>query len=341
MKTPFSSLAPQIAIQAVRSLLNYAEQLGLDRNGMLSHINLTQEQLNDSRLLFDVMRYEALFQLISEKTDNEMLGFQFGQRFEPDRWGVLGYIALTSQNILAVMEAQYRFQSLTGNMGTPISHTQGGLVTLQWIPAFNCSHHLCEQIVTGLVSLARNLSNRESHSPDKVCFTHSNRGNSAEYEAYFNCSVIFGADYNGVVLPVEMLQTPLRKADPELNKVLVTHAESMLALQSFNSPLEVIKDFVIKTLPSHAPNIEEVSIHLGMSVRSTQRKLQDFGTSYSRVLDGIRQELAMTYLRQTNNSALYVSDRLGFSEQTAFQRAFKRWTGTTPRKYRGTEIKKS
>jgi len=70
-----------------------------------------------------------------------------------------------------------------------------------------------------------------------------------------------------------------------------------------------------------------------------QRKLQEHGTSFSQVLDAIRKEMALTYLRQTQNSVLYVSDRLGFSEQSAFQRAFKRWTGMTPRRYRSAITK--
>ena len=103
---------------------------------------------------------------------------------------------------------------------------------------------------------------------------------------------------------------------------------------SMGKSLEVIKDYVMKSLPSHVPDIEEIAECLNLSVRTVQRKLQDYDTSYSQVLDAIRKELALTYLRQTQNSALYISERLGFSEQSAFQRAFKRWTGNTPKKYR-------
>ncbi len=131
-----------------------------------------------------------------------------------------------------------------------------------------------------------------------------------------------------------MLQWPLRKTDLELNKVLMEHAQSLLTQQSFTSPMEVIKDYVIKNLPTHVPDLDEVAAYLNLSVRSAQRKLNEYGTSYSQVLDAIRKELALTYLRQTSNSVLYVSERLGFSEQSAFQRAFKRWTNTTPRRYR-------
>ncbi len=338
MNTPSSYFQPKIAVQAVRSLINYGERLGLDRELLSQVANLSENQLNDCRLLIDVERYEDIFTLACEELQDPMLGFHHGQYFEAERWGVLGFIALTSQSIGAAMEAQYRFQSLSGNMGAPLQSGSGNIISQQWVPAYNCSHHLTEQIITGQVSLARLLINQSHYAPEAVMFTHKAQGPKTDYEAYFNCPVHFGAEHNALVIERSMLQLPLRRSDGEMNKLLTGHAVSLLAQQTFSSPMEVIKDYVIKTLPSHVPDIEEVASYLNLSVRSTQRKLQEYGTSYSQVLDAIRKELALTYLRQTQNSVLYVSERLGFSEQSAFQRAFKRWTGTTPRRYRTSTL---
>lgn len=334
MQTPFTTFEPKIAIQPVRSLINYCERLGLIRSDLLNASSLTETQLNDSRLLIDVRRYEELYQYACQTLDNSILGFEYGQIFEPDRWGVLGYIALTSKNIATAMEAQYRFQSLSGNMGTPVQITQGEETTLQWVPAYNCSHHLTEQIITGLISLSRVLTNKNNYAPSKIFFTHKCLSNKDTYEKYFQCPVSFESRYNGILLKNNELTASLTKSDIELNKVLCQHAQTLLDHQTFSSPMEVIEDYVIKSLPSHVPDIEEVSKYLNLSIRSTQRKLHEYSTNYSQVLDAIRKELALTYLRQTHNSVLYVSERLGFSEQSAFQRAFKRWTGTTPRLYR-------
>ncbi len=334
METPFTTFEPKIAVQPVRSLINYCERHGLARCALLQSVSVSEEQLNDSRLLINVQRYEALYAFACEALDEKLLGFKFGQVFESDRWGILGYIALTSQNIAEAMAAQYKYQSLSGNMGAPILIAHGDASTLQWVPAYNCSHHLPEQILSGLISLARTLTNTENFYPTRVFFTHKPQSNTSDYEAFFKCPVTFEAQFNGITMNNSELQVPIRKSDTELNKVLHLHGQSLLTQQTFNSPLEVIKDYVVKTLPDHVPEMEEVSDYLGLSVRSTQRKLQEYGTSFSQVLDAIRKELALTYLRQTHNSVLYVSERLGFSEQSAFQRAFKRWTGTTPRRYR-------
>jgi AraC-like DNA-binding protein len=334
MTIPFTSFEPKIAIQPVRSLINYCERSGLLRTDLLKATSLVESQLNDSRLLIDVRRYEDLYRYASKALSDDTLGFKYGQIFEPDRWGVLGYIALTSQNIAAAIEAQYRFQSLSGNMGTPIKVSHSRVTTLQWVPAYNCSHHLTEQIIAGLISLSRVLTNDNNYAPSKVFFTHKCQSNRHIYEDYFQCSVSFESEYNGILLDNSALEARLTKSETELNNVLYQHAQAMLDHQTSSTPMEVIKDYVIKTLPSHVPDIKEVAKYLDLSIRSAQRKLHEHGTSFSQVLDAIRKELALTYLRQTHNSVLYVSERLGFSEQSAFQRAFKRWTGTTPRRYR-------
>jgi len=341
MQTPFTTFEPKIAVQPIRSLINYCERNGLARGDLLQAVSLSEEQLNDGRLLIDVQRCEELYAFTSKALNDEMLGFKFGQIFESDRWGVLGYIALTSLNLADAMKAQYKFQSLSGNMGVPTLTLDDTNSTLQWVPAYNCSHHISEQIITGFISLARTLTNKGGLAPEGVFFTHKAHSGRAYYEAYFNCPVKFDSTFNGIVIPNTELQAPIRKSDSELNKVLCDRASAMLAQQTFNSPMEVIKGYILKTLTDHVPEIEEAAQHLGLSVRSMQRKLQEHGTSFSQVLDAIRKEMALTYLRQTQNSVLYISDRLGFSEQSAFQRAFKRWTGMTPRRYRSAISKGS
>ncbi len=334
MIKPLHYLQAKIAIHAVRSLVNYAERRGVDRGLLLDEANLCEAQLNDGRLLIDVSRYEDIFSLASGMLDDPLMGFHHGQQFEPERWGVLGLIVLTSSSIAEAMAAQYRFQSLSGNMGAPVQANHGQVSTMQWVPSYNCSHHMVEHIITGLVCTARTLTNQTDYSPSAVYFTHAAQGPLAVYEDYFECPVHFHAEHNALVLDNALLHSPLSKADIETNKVLLQYAQSLLAHQSFTSPMEVIKDYVMKTLPDHVPDLEEVAKYLNLSVRSAQRKLQEYGTSYSEVLDAIRKELALTYLQQTSNSVLYVSEHLGFSEQSAFQRAFKRWTNTTPRRYR-------
>jgi AraC-like DNA-binding protein len=82
------------------------------------------------------------------------------------------------------------------------------------------------------------------------------------------------------------------------------------------------------------PSLERVAEHLGLSARTLQRKLQDLGTTHNELVDQIRHELATRYLAEKEMAICEVAYLLGFSEPSSFHRAFKRWTGTTPKDYR-------
>lgn len=325
---------PKIAIQTLRSLLYYAERQGQSCDHQLQSLPFSHEQLNSSRLLVDVSLYEAQLASLSKLLEDNALGFHLGQEFQPDRWGILGYIAVTSSSIDDALQAQYAYQSLSGNMGTPYKVVVDDITHVQWVPSYDCSYHMAEQIITGLVTMARYLTNDQLYSPEQVCFTHECMGNKEDYEAYFNCPVKFQQDSNEVLVKTENLNKPLFRSDVELNRLLRNRADTLLVELTESSPVDVIRDYVLKTLPTHVPEIEEVASVLNVSSRTLQRKLKEQGLSFSGLLDSIRKELAITYLTQTESSLLFISQRLGFSEQSAFQRAFKRWTGTTPNHFK-------
>jgi len=334
MNEQIQNSSPKIAIQTLRSLLYYAERQGQSNDHQLKSLPLNQEQLNSSRLLVDVALYEAQLATLSHLLKDDELGFHIGQEFQPDRWGILGYIAVTSSSIEEALQAQYVYQSLSGNMGTPHKVIENDITHIQWVPSYDCSYHMAEQIITGLVTMARYLTNDQRFSPELVCFTHECMGQAKNYESFFNCPVKFQQDSNEVLVKSKNLNKPLFRSDVELNALLRSRADTLLSELTESSPVDVIRDYVLKTLPTHVPEIEEVASVLNMSSRTLQRKLKEQGLSFSGLLDSIRKELAITYLTQTDGSLLFISQRLGFSEQSAFQRAFKRWTGSTPNHFK-------
>ncbi|MGB3667877.1 MAG: AraC family transcriptional regulator, partial [Bermanella sp.] len=92
--------------------------------------------------------------------------------------------------------------------------------------------------------------------------------------------------------------------------------------------------YIIESLATKVPSLEDAASFLGVSSRSLQRKFKLQGTNFKSIVDDVRKEYAFSYLLQTNYKMSYISQILGFSEQSVFQRAFKRWTGMTPGEYR-------
>lgn len=324
---------PKIALDTLRSLLNHLIVQGLSKEHILAHLGLSESQLSQSGELVDIKLYESLYAFAERHLNSKTIGFDLGKGIEADRWGTLGYIAFTAPSIKAALACQRRYQSLVGNKGTPIQELSESKIILKWLPAYACSHHTVEEIITGWIALARRLSNERIH-PICIYFGHECQSDPALYEAYFDCEVKFGCDYHGIQIHQDTINQPFNRHDPELHALLCRHADSLLNRLAERRPVESVTKFITNQLPFGVPEIDDAAQNLHVSVRTLQRKLSEHDITFSGLVDSIRKELALSYLRNTNTKIVYITQMLGFSEQSAFQRAFKRWTGKTPRQYR-------
>ncbi len=324
---------PKIALDTLRSLVNNLSEKGLPRDQVLAHVGCSEQQLSQSGELIDTSVYESLYNFAERHLNNKSIGFEFGQVIEPDRWGVLGYIAFTAASVKAAMEKQRQYQSLVGNMGTPLQESENNELILKWMPAYHCSHHTVEEIITGWTSMARKLSSRRAN-PLSIYFSHSCQSNVQQFEDYFDCEVRFNCDYHGIKIDQSFAEIPFNKHDPEIHELLCQHANGLLNRLAERRPVESVTKFITNHLPIGVPEIEDAAKNLHVSVRTLQRKLSEHDLTFSGLIDSIRKDLSLSYLRNTNTKIVYITQMLGFSEQSAFQRAFKRWTGKTPRQYR-------
>ena len=339
----------KISIATVRALINYLskpstsssdEYRGISRNKLLSEIDISELQLNHSTQLVESAKYESLFNFAERELQRKSIGFEFGKTITADRWGILGYIAFTSPTLRVALTKQRKYQSLAGNLGTPISELVNDRLLLKWIPAHKCNHHIVEEIITGWAALADNLS-QEKIKPNAIYFQHSFKGNiehKERYEDFFGCPVLFEHDFNGIQIEQSSLDISLITVDEVINQALCHQADNMLCNIIEQSPIESVNQFIINQLPLGVPEIDDAAKQLGMSIRTLQRKLSDNQLNFTGMIDSIRKELALSYLKNTNTKVIYIAQMLGFSEQSAFQRAFKRWTGETPKQCRDNQL---
>jgi AraC-like DNA-binding protein len=152
---------------------------------------------------------------------------------------------------------------------------------------------------------------------------------------YFGVRPTFGAATCGMDGPEELMDSPLSTADAELQQLLRAQAtrtlEDDVPLAALASKL---RDELKRRLGKEALVIEAVAPALGCSARTLQRKLRDEGLSYQEVLDAVRAQVAKAWLSNKRRSVGDLADLLGYSEPSAFDRAFRRWTGQTPSAWR-------
>jgi AraC-like DNA-binding protein len=155
------------------------------------------------------------------------------------------------------------------------------------------------------------------------------------HEVYFRCPVVFESDLDALLVPAEALAQPNRLGDEGITRFLLGHLdEELKQLKADRTLREMIHDAIAQSLSDGVPKMPAVARRLGQSERTLQRRLGEEGLSFQKLVDDARRELAEGLLAKSHYSLAEVAFLTGFSEQSAFNRAFKRWMNQTPAAYR-------
>jgi transcriptional regulator GlxA family with amidase domain len=144
--------------------------------------------------------------------------------------------------------------------------------------------------------------------------------------------LVFGAPFNGFVFDAARLETPIASCDPGLHEVLRKHGDRLLTklASPTGSMLESVRAKLIATLRDAPMSAAAIARELGISRRTLSRWLDQEGTTYSALLLDVRMRAAQHYVLSTRHSVDEIAFLTGFSEASAFARAYKRWTGRSP-----------
>jgi len=171
--------------------------------------------------------------------------------------------------------------------------------------------------------------------PLRARLRHAAPSDPTRHYAWFGPQLQFSASEDELVLARRDLERKALATDATLSRIVEAHADAALARLPSPGDLRArVRVQIHALLADGTPTIETLSRRLGTSRRSLQRHLEALGTSFAAELDGARHELALRYLADTRVSAQETAFLLGFSDVTAFSRAFQRWTGQTPQKFR-------
>ena len=173
----------------------------------------------------------------------------------------------------------------------------------------------------------------ESFRPISTHFMHSRLGDEKTYRNVFVSPARFNQNWCGFLLPASVFSTPLSSVDHQTRKLAELYLDSQQAPFT-NSIAEDVVRLIRSLLPTGQCSNETIASHLSMHKRTLQRRLADEGTTYEQLLTGERQAMAKHYLMEPNLKLSQISGLLGYSEQSAFNRACRDWFGATPRTYR-------
>ncbi len=249
--------------------------------------------------------------------------------------GALYYVAASSETLGEALQRAARYSSI-GNEGLSLKYFEKDdvRVTFDYVGiARHSDRHQIEFFMTVLVRLCRQLTGlRLLPSLTRLAHRRSNQG-SSELAAYFGGHITFGARADELTFIGGIKDIAVASADPYLNELLVANCEQALAHRPTNRGTfrSAVENAIVPLLPHGKVRASEIAARLGLSQRTSARRLALEGATFSEVLENLRGDLARRYLSDPDLSISRIAWLLGYQEVSAFTHAFKRWTGKTPR----------
>jgi AraC-like DNA-binding protein len=250
--------------------------------------------------------------------------------------GVVGYSLKYSGTLRRALERLARYSRIVSQtVRMALDEGPGRVeVTFARDAPFDVLRHPIDARLSSLITMLRSLTQGELN-PMEVCFPYPRPATTVEYERVFRASLRFGAPAARLVLHPSDVDRPVTTGDEELNRYLDQYAETVLRkLARVDSVAKEVLRTLWQQLSGGPLDLPSTARHLGLSARTLQRRLHDEETSFGVLLDAFRREASVRLLRDRGLAVEEVAFMLGYSEPSTFYRAFRRWTGLTPRRFR-------
>lgn len=266
------------------------------------------------------------------RADDALVGLRAANALMPGDYGPLEYAIRSSANLRAAFQRIDRYHGLLNERAHVSLHEHDQAAQAQYqANAVDTPPAYIDFVLASWLHMVRQLTS-PSFVPSRALLPFAAPADTSMHRAVFGEHVQFDAAEASLFLPRALLDAPLTHADHALVNALDRHIEQSLSTLAPARPWsQRVRQEVARQLPDGLPTLEKVGAALAISTRALRRRLLEEETSYVRVVDALRRELA---LEMTQNPALSLPEvafALGFSEPSAFHRAFRRWTGRTPR----------
>ncbi|GAB3290166.1 AraC family transcriptional regulator [Parahaliea aestuarii] len=255
-------------------------------------------------------------------------------------WETLGPVAVIARNARTVLDAcrsiaRYLYtHSPALSLELRTNPADGSLQFNYWINELNLQQNrqAYELSLANGLQLLRLPAGRQLRLC-RVGFRHSRMADASTYRQVFGCTVEFDREWCGFQIDADLANQTIDQADAETHRLATAYLEDHYAARGQHLT-ERVRGLIEQLLPTGQCTARNIADHLSLHPRTLQRRLADEGQRYDTLLDTVRRDQADYYLRQRGLYLSQVSGLLGYAEQSAFNRACRRWFNTTPRAYR-------
>ena len=280
-------------------------------------------------------RIQKLWRLAAEESRDPLFGLRAGQLARPGIFHALGLGIVSSTSVLAALRRIERYSSVVSTNGRLVLIVDGAIASLETrrteLTIVPCTQYFDAFVVT--VCRILRLCAGPSAIPTLVTLPYESNVPAAAYQEVLECPITFGAEHLAIKFDAQLAARPVLTGNPELaaeaDRMAVRYLEGLAP----DSAASRVRSLLLKAMSSGDLDQEGIARALNQSASTLQRRLRREGTTYQRLLDTTRRELALEYLREGSHTLADITFLLGFADQSNFTRAFRRWTGKTPSQY--------
>ena len=316
--------------------LERAAQLGVSRDVLLREAKLDERQLRDPDSRIPLIAVARLWRAVTKHVADPAVGLRIGANTRVREFGLVGYSMAFSSTLGSALRRLVHYSRIVSDALVVALEAEGEATWLRLDvqPALRAFRPAVDARLAAVLSTCREIAGAPI-APLTVQLPYRRPADVKDYETFFAAPLEFGALATAFLLRNEDLARPVAVADITLTGYLDRLAEQALAtLGSERTVRERVRRVLWSELTEAVPSLDGVAKALGASARTLQRQLRDEQTSFAAVLAELRREMAPSLLRDGQLAVSEVGFLLGYEDPSAFQRAFRRWFGRSPRAFR-------
>jgi AraC-like DNA-binding protein len=312
-----------------------SQAYGIDFNALARQAGLDPARLAEPNARYPAARIQRLWTLAAEASADPLFGFRVGALTRPGVFHALGLGIVSSTSVLAALRRIERYSSIVSTNGRMRLRDRDGLVSLETEPhelTIMPTTHCVDAMVVAICRMLEQCAGPTA-IPQRVVFMRPRTAPPEAYRELLKCEVQFDGPRIALQFDAAMAARPVLSGNAELAAEADRLSERHLAGLAQDPTVASVRSLLLKAIPSGQVDQDEIARSLNQSASTLQRRLRRAGTRYQDLLDATRRDLAFAYLEQGEYGLADIAFLLGFTDQANFTRAFRRWTGETPRTF--------
>lgn len=337
-EVPPEAGSPVVLAAAATGLVGFIERFGGDVDSIFGNAGIAPDMAGSTTLKLKLSSYCRVFEEAVRQTGVDNFGLFFGQQFQPRDLGMWGYAAVSSPTLGSALEnlvRLFRYHQESSAMQLVTGHDGMTRLEYQIESSAIVERRQDAELSLGMFTNVIRECCGPKWGPLEVHFEHPRPESWRHHETAFDAPVYFSQPTNALVFRPDLLQRPMPGRDMKLLTMMQNCLESLGSHRSGSDGLvDRIQTAIRVNLPAGYPSLDQISTTLRLSPAFVQRELAEQGLTYKDAVELTRRRLAETYLAQRQLPLTEIALLLGYSELSAFTRAFTRWTGASPSHYR-------